>query len=137
MGGHSPLEQEDSGGPAVDGLPTWEEGPSHHDAPDVPDPGGGVPRVGWALEGITAATRGAQKTAFPGAIEEFPWGTLDSEQMASMTERAYGGGSDEEILKEEEPAGRELGSGLQRRKKETARAGPTVPQRMRSRNNTT
>ncbi|KAJ1115240.1 hypothetical protein NDU88_003466 [Pleurodeles waltl] len=26
--------------------------------PDVQDPGGGVPRVGWALEGITAATRG-------------------------------------------------------------------------------
>ncbi|KAJ1201217.1 hypothetical protein NDU88_005031 [Pleurodeles waltl] len=26
--------------------------------PDVQDPGGGVPGVGWALEGITAATRG-------------------------------------------------------------------------------
>ncbi|KAJ1137377.1 hypothetical protein NDU88_003786 [Pleurodeles waltl] len=32
--------------------------PSHHDPPDVQDPGGGVPGVGWALEGITAATRG-------------------------------------------------------------------------------
>ncbi|KAJ1089875.1 hypothetical protein NDU88_003018 [Pleurodeles waltl] len=26
--------------------------------PDVPDPGGGLPGVGWALEGITADTRG-------------------------------------------------------------------------------
>ncbi|KAJ1100896.1 hypothetical protein NDU88_005971 [Pleurodeles waltl] len=58
MGGHSPLEQEDSGGPAWDGLPTRERCPSHHDPPDVQDPGGGVPGVGWVLEGITAATRG-------------------------------------------------------------------------------
>ncbi|KAJ1207316.1 hypothetical protein NDU88_002707 [Pleurodeles waltl] len=58
MGGHSPLEQEDRGGPAGDGLPTWEGCPSHHDPPDVPDPGGGLSGVGWALEGITAATRG-------------------------------------------------------------------------------
>ncbi|KAJ1188619.1 hypothetical protein NDU88_005378 [Pleurodeles waltl] len=50
MGGHLPLEQEDSGGSAGDGLPM------HHDPPDVQDPGGGVPGVGWALEGITAAT---------------------------------------------------------------------------------
>ncbi|KAJ1088932.1 hypothetical protein NDU88_002086 [Pleurodeles waltl] len=58
MGGHSPLEQEDGGGPAGDGLPKWEVRPSHHDPPDVPDPGGGVSGVGWVLEGITAATRG-------------------------------------------------------------------------------
>ncbi|KAJ1128909.1 hypothetical protein NDU88_007281 [Pleurodeles waltl] len=31
MGGHSPLEQEDDGGSAGDGLPTWEGCPSHHD----------------------------------------------------------------------------------------------------------
>ncbi|KAJ1151322.1 hypothetical protein NDU88_004105 [Pleurodeles waltl] len=31
MGGHSPLEQEDGGGPAGDGRPTWEGCPSHHD----------------------------------------------------------------------------------------------------------
>ncbi|KAJ1128228.1 hypothetical protein NDU88_006607 [Pleurodeles waltl] len=31
MGGHSPLEQEDSGGPAGYGLPTWEGCLSHHD----------------------------------------------------------------------------------------------------------
>ncbi|KAJ1208026.1 hypothetical protein NDU88_003416 [Pleurodeles waltl] len=43
MGGHSPLEQEDSGGSAGDGLPTWEGCPSNHDPPDVPDPGGGLP----------------------------------------------------------------------------------------------
>ncbi|KAJ1120636.1 hypothetical protein NDU88_008798 [Pleurodeles waltl] len=58
MGGHSPLEQEDGGGSAGDGLPTWEGCLSHHDPPDVQDPGVGVPGVGWALEGITAATRG-------------------------------------------------------------------------------
>ncbi|KAJ1205658.1 hypothetical protein NDU88_001086 [Pleurodeles waltl] len=58
MGGHSPLEQEDGGGPAEDGLPMWEGCPSHHDPPDVQDPGGGIPGVGWALEGITAATKG-------------------------------------------------------------------------------
>ncbi|KAJ1093748.1 hypothetical protein NDU88_006840 [Pleurodeles waltl] len=58
MGGHSPLEQEDGGGSAGDGLPTWEGCPSHHDPPDVQDPGSGLPGVGWAFEGITAATRG-------------------------------------------------------------------------------
>ncbi|KAJ1082435.1 hypothetical protein NDU88_002603 [Pleurodeles waltl] len=58
MGGHLPLEQEDGGGPAGDGLPTWEGCPSQHDPPDVPDPGGGVSGVGWVREGITAATRG-------------------------------------------------------------------------------
>ncbi|KAJ1196255.1 hypothetical protein NDU88_000126 [Pleurodeles waltl] len=31
MGRHSPLEQEDGGGSAGDGLPTWEGCPSHHD----------------------------------------------------------------------------------------------------------
>ncbi|KAJ1217880.1 hypothetical protein NDU88_005467 [Pleurodeles waltl] len=41
-----------------DGLPMWEGCPSHHDPPDVQDPGGGLPGVGWALEGITANTRG-------------------------------------------------------------------------------
>ncbi|KAJ1209949.1 hypothetical protein NDU88_005318 [Pleurodeles waltl] len=63
MGGHSPLEQEDSGGSSGDGLPTWEGCPSHHDPPDVQDPGGGVPGVGWALEGITAAKRGSSPRA--------------------------------------------------------------------------
>ncbi|KAJ1214871.1 hypothetical protein NDU88_002482 [Pleurodeles waltl] len=32
--------------------------PSHHDPPDVLDPGGGLPGVGWALKDITADTRG-------------------------------------------------------------------------------
>ncbi|KAJ1200479.1 hypothetical protein NDU88_004303 [Pleurodeles waltl] len=58
MGGHSPLQQENGGGSAGDGLPTWEGCPSHYDPPDGPDPGGGLPGVGWALEGITADTRG-------------------------------------------------------------------------------
>ncbi|KAJ1091438.1 hypothetical protein NDU88_004563 [Pleurodeles waltl] len=60
MRGHSPLEQEDGGGSSGDGLPTWEGCPSNHDPPDVPDPGGGLPGVGWALEGITADTRGSR-----------------------------------------------------------------------------
>ncbi|KAJ1174716.1 hypothetical protein NDU88_000009 [Pleurodeles waltl] len=58
MGGHLPLEQEDGEGSAGDGLPTWEGCPSNHDPPDVQGPGGGIPGVGWALEGITADTRG-------------------------------------------------------------------------------
>ncbi|KAJ1191001.1 hypothetical protein NDU88_000318 [Pleurodeles waltl] len=58
MGGPALLEQEDGGGPAGDGLPMWKRCPSHHDLPDVPDPGGGISGVGWALEGITAAARG-------------------------------------------------------------------------------
>ncbi|KAJ1101088.1 hypothetical protein NDU88_006162 [Pleurodeles waltl] len=58
MGGPSPLEQEDGGGSAGDGLPTWEGCPSNDDPPDVQYPGGGLPGVGWALEGITADTRG-------------------------------------------------------------------------------
>ncbi|KAJ1142043.1 hypothetical protein NDU88_008371 [Pleurodeles waltl] len=33
--------------------------PSHHDPSDVPHPGGGLSGVGWTLESITAATRGA------------------------------------------------------------------------------
>ncbi|KAJ1164794.1 hypothetical protein NDU88_005228 [Pleurodeles waltl] len=57
MGGHSPLEQEDGGGSAGDGLPTLEGCPSHHDPPDVQDPGSGLPGVGSALEGIIATTR--------------------------------------------------------------------------------
>ncbi|KAJ1167740.1 hypothetical protein NDU88_008129 [Pleurodeles waltl] len=72
MGGHSLLEQEDSGGSAGDGLPTWEGCQSHHDPPDVQDPGGGLPGVGWALEGITAATRGSRSstsaTTSPGPV---------------------------------------------------------------------
>ncbi|KAJ1088068.1 hypothetical protein NDU88_001227 [Pleurodeles waltl] len=58
MGGHSPLEQEEGGGSAGGGLPTWEGCLSDLDPPDVPDPGGGLSRVGWAREGITADTRG-------------------------------------------------------------------------------
>ncbi|KAJ1188702.1 hypothetical protein NDU88_005459 [Pleurodeles waltl] len=58
IGEHSLLEQEDGGGSAGDGLPTWEGCPYHYDPPDVQDPGGGLPGVGWALEGITADTRG-------------------------------------------------------------------------------
>ncbi|KAJ1124286.1 hypothetical protein NDU88_002747 [Pleurodeles waltl] len=72
MGGHSPLEQEDGGGPAGDGLPTWEVCPLLHDPPDVPDPGSGLSGVGWAFEGITAATRGFQSstsaTTSPGTV---------------------------------------------------------------------
>ncbi|KAJ1180574.1 hypothetical protein NDU88_005795 [Pleurodeles waltl] len=45
MRGHSPLEQEDGGSSAGDGLPTWEECPSNHDPPDGQDPGGGLPGV--------------------------------------------------------------------------------------------
>ncbi|KAJ1210321.1 hypothetical protein NDU88_005687 [Pleurodeles waltl] len=45
---------------------------SHHDPPDVQDPGGGLPGVGWALEGITAATRGSRTstsaTTCPGPV---------------------------------------------------------------------
>ncbi|KAJ1148630.1 hypothetical protein NDU88_001458 [Pleurodeles waltl] len=58
MGGHPTLEQEDGGGSAGDGLPTWEGCPSYFDPPDVPDPGGGLPRFGWAREDITADSRG-------------------------------------------------------------------------------
>ncbi|KAJ1208966.1 hypothetical protein NDU88_004345 [Pleurodeles waltl] len=63
MGEHSPLEQEDGGGSAGDGLPMWEGCPSNHDPLDVQDdpvqdPGGGLPGVGWAFEDITADTRG-------------------------------------------------------------------------------
>ncbi|KAJ1164826.1 hypothetical protein NDU88_005260 [Pleurodeles waltl] len=65
MGGQSPLEQEDGGGSAGDGLPMWVGCPSHHDPPDVQDPGGGLPGVGWAFEGITAATRGVSVTPPP------------------------------------------------------------------------
>ncbi|KAJ1193360.1 hypothetical protein NDU88_002658 [Pleurodeles waltl] len=72
MGGHSPLEQEDGGGSAGDGLPMWEGCPLHHDPPDVQDPGGGVPGGGWALECITAATRGSRTstsaTTSPGPV---------------------------------------------------------------------
>ncbi|KAJ1119163.1 hypothetical protein NDU88_007349 [Pleurodeles waltl] len=60
MGGQSPLEQEDGGGSAGDGLPMWEGCLSHHDPPDVQDLGGGLLGVGWAFEGITAATRGSR-----------------------------------------------------------------------------
>ncbi|KAJ1137043.1 hypothetical protein NDU88_003456 [Pleurodeles waltl] len=59
IGGPALLDQEDGRGPAEDGLPTRKGCPLHHDPPDVPDPGGGTSGVGWALEGITAATRGA------------------------------------------------------------------------------
>ncbi|KAJ1207773.1 hypothetical protein NDU88_003163 [Pleurodeles waltl] len=65
IGGHSRLEQEDGGGSAGDGLPTWEGCPSHHDPPDVLDTGGCLPRVGWALEGITADTRGPPPATHP------------------------------------------------------------------------
>ncbi|KAJ1098220.1 hypothetical protein NDU88_003336 [Pleurodeles waltl] len=58
MGGHPPLEQEDGGGSAGDGLPMWEGCQSDFDPPDVPDPGGGLPRFGWAREDIAADTRG-------------------------------------------------------------------------------
>ncbi|KAJ1110099.1 hypothetical protein NDU88_007454 [Pleurodeles waltl] len=72
MGGHLPLKQEDGGGSAGDGLPTWVGCPSHHDPPDVQNPGGSLPGVGWALEGITAATRGSRTsttaTTSPGPV---------------------------------------------------------------------
>ncbi|KAJ1109970.1 hypothetical protein NDU88_007327 [Pleurodeles waltl] len=72
MGGHSPLEQEDGGGSVGDCLPTWEGCLLHHDPPDVQDPGGGVSGVGWVLEGITVATRGARTstsaTTSPGPV---------------------------------------------------------------------
>ncbi|KAJ1208259.1 hypothetical protein NDU88_003645 [Pleurodeles waltl] len=58
MGGPVPLKQEDGGGPAGGGLLTWKGCPLHHDPLDVLDPGSGLSGVGWALEGITAATRG-------------------------------------------------------------------------------
>ncbi|KAJ1096924.1 hypothetical protein NDU88_002054 [Pleurodeles waltl] len=58
MGGHPPPEQEYGGGSAGDGLPTLEGCQSSIDPPDVPDPGGALPRFGWAREDITADTRG-------------------------------------------------------------------------------
>ncbi|KAJ1141847.1 hypothetical protein NDU88_008175 [Pleurodeles waltl] len=36
--------------------------PSHHDPPDVPHADGGLSGVGWALEGIIAATKGVSRT---------------------------------------------------------------------------
>ncbi|KAJ1186986.1 hypothetical protein NDU88_003765 [Pleurodeles waltl] len=46
------------GGPAGDGLPTRKGSPSNPDPPDGPHTGSGLSEARWALEGITAATRG-------------------------------------------------------------------------------
>ncbi|KAJ1173989.1 hypothetical protein NDU88_005813 [Pleurodeles waltl] len=77
MGGHPPLEQEDGGGSAGDGLPTWEGCPSHHDPSDVQDPGGGLPGVGWALEGITADTRGPPPATHPSVRQKLSLCNVD------------------------------------------------------------
>ncbi|KAJ1177678.1 hypothetical protein NDU88_002930 [Pleurodeles waltl] len=45
--------------------------------PDVPDPGGGLPRVGWALEGITAATRGPPPATRPSVPKKLFLSKLD------------------------------------------------------------
>ncbi|KAJ1118809.1 hypothetical protein NDU88_006996 [Pleurodeles waltl] len=58
VGGPAPMGKEDGRGPAGAGLPMRKGCPSYPDPSDVPHPGGGLSRVGWALEGITAATRG-------------------------------------------------------------------------------
>ncbi|KAJ1132602.1 hypothetical protein NDU88_010909 [Pleurodeles waltl] len=73
MRGPAPLEHEDGGGPAGDGLPMWKGCPSHHDPTDVPDPGSGVSGLGWVLEGITAATRGTR--GFAGNVDD-PFGQI-------------------------------------------------------------
>ncbi|KAJ1204332.1 hypothetical protein NDU88_008110 [Pleurodeles waltl] len=61
VGGPAPLGKEEGRGPAGADLPMRKGCMSHHDPTDVPHPGGGLSGVGWALEGITAATRGVSR----------------------------------------------------------------------------
>ncbi|KAJ1108188.1 hypothetical protein NDU88_005570 [Pleurodeles waltl] len=58
VGGPETLGKEDGGGPAGDVLPSRKGCPLNPDPPDVPHTASGLSGVGWALEGITAATRG-------------------------------------------------------------------------------
>ncbi|KAJ1170099.1 hypothetical protein NDU88_001980 [Pleurodeles waltl] len=67
VGGPEPLNMENGGGPAVDGLPTRKGCLSNPDPPDGPHTGGGLSGDGWALGGITAATRGKVKVPPPAA----------------------------------------------------------------------
>ncbi|KAJ1200205.1 hypothetical protein NDU88_004031 [Pleurodeles waltl] len=57
VGGPETLGMEDGRGPAGDGLPMRKGCLSNPDPPDVPHTGGSLSGAGWALEGITAATR--------------------------------------------------------------------------------
>ncbi|KAJ1115441.1 hypothetical protein NDU88_003665 [Pleurodeles waltl] len=55
----------------------WEGCPSHHDPPDIPDPGGGLPGVGWVLEGITAETRGPPPATHPSVRQKLSLCNVD------------------------------------------------------------
>ncbi|KAJ1099757.1 hypothetical protein NDU88_004855 [Pleurodeles waltl] len=67
LGGHEKLGTEDGGGPAWDGLQMRKGCPSNPDLPDGLHPGGGLSGAGWALGGITAATRGWQYSPWSSA----------------------------------------------------------------------
>ncbi|KAJ1099263.1 hypothetical protein NDU88_004366 [Pleurodeles waltl] len=58
VGGPEQLGTEDGRGPAGDGLPMRKGCPLNPEPPDGPHIGSGLSGAGWALGGITAATRG-------------------------------------------------------------------------------